>query len=183
MRNSTSLALTFLATIFLPAKAWIHVNAQNLDTSTYIPKATTYVEWHPSWNRCETWEGIWQHTPTRIDQMVFTKTDPHEDFNIIMYKDNACANEIGYIPNASDGATVALTVNGNNNPKSLKKHDPLAELGEQDVAYPDKAKVFTDMKGFIVNKGKCRGGDVWHESIQSGVLQGGPSCRCGKACS
>ncbi|KAI9737322.1 MAG: hypothetical protein M1835_003275 [Candelina submexicana] len=121
-----TLTITFLSTLFLTAKAWVHVNAQNIDTSTSIPKASTYVEWHPSWNRCETWQGIWQHTPTRIDQMVFNKVDVHEDFNIIMYKDDACANEIGYIPNASDGATVALTVNGNNNPQSLKKHDPSA---------------------------------------------------------
>ncbi|KAI9775212.1 MAG: hypothetical protein M1835_005893, partial [Candelina submexicana] len=100
--------------------------------------------------------------------MVFNKVDVHEDFNIIMYKDDACANEIGYIPNASDGATVALTVNGNNNPQSLKKHDPSANYGEPDVAYPDKAKVFTDMKAFIVNKGKCRDGDVWRENHPTG---------------
>ncbi|KAI9716448.1 MAG: hypothetical protein M1812_005343 [Candelaria pacifica] len=85
--------------------------------------------------------------------MIFNKISQSEDYHLRIYKDDACSTEIGYIGNAKDGVTVALTVNGSNDPSQLTANKPGAffqngDPGEPAVAYPDKAKVFTDMKAF-----------------------------------
>ncbi|KAI9775210.1 MAG: hypothetical protein M1835_005891 [Candelina submexicana] len=109
------------------------------------------------WDQCTTWQSIWQHTSARIDQISFGLPGGSGDYRIIVFKDQQCKDFQGYIPNASNGQTVAITANGKNTTPKLRTE---AEPGvEADIGYP--ADDFSHKGAFKVELGKCNVGWKW----------------------